>query len=137
MGTLIINDFSFEEHGPVLSVGLAESADESGRDLIFQCDLRHNSYPAESNWPEGETYCVTDTWGRTGYGGVTEASFRGRVLRMVFNEKTTRVLGLEEPSWELVISDALANVDELRRQLERVLSCGRPEYRPRVFDFGE
>jgi hypothetical protein len=135
VGVFIINDLEIDEHGPILSVGLAESSAEDGRDFIFQCDLRNNDYPAESNWPEGETYCVTDSWGRTSYGGVAEASFRGRTLRLVFTEKTVRVLQLDEADWELIIGDAVEGTEEARRQLRRVLSCGRPEYRPAVFEF--
>jgi hypothetical protein len=48
-----------------------------GRDFVFQCDLRVNDYPEQSNWPQGGTYCVTDADGRTSFGGVLEAEFRG------------------------------------------------------------
>ncbi|MDT5041132.1 MAG: hypothetical protein QOE51_2117 [Actinoplanes sp.] len=83
------------------------------------------------NWPQGETYCVTDADGRTSFGGVLEAEFRGDVLRVLFDDRTVAALRLREPEWELHLQDGDADLPKVRRQLTRVLTCGRLEFRPR------
>jgi hypothetical protein len=134
MNTMVARAVGIEDMDPLLLVGFGESHEAEGRDFVFQCDLRVNDYPEQSNWPQGETYCVTDADGRTSFGGVLEAEFRGDVFRVLFDDRTVAVLRLPEPEWELHLQDGDADLPVVRRQLTRVLTCGRPEFRPRLLE---
>ncbi|WP_030487013.1 Imm10 family immunity protein [Micromonospora chokoriensis] len=134
MNTLIANEVGLEAEQHLLMVGFGESDHEAGRDLIFQCDLRNNDYPPRSNWPQGETYCVVDSVGRTRFGGVKEATFHGHQLRLVFDEETVAALQLPGAEWNVTVADLRVDIAEIRRQLSRILTCGRPEFRPQVLD---
>ena len=136
MRTFRVDDYEISEYRTLLMLGLSEPRDAGGRDVVFQCDLRTNDYPEVSNWPEGESYCLTDGRGRTAYGGVSTAVFQGPVLRMSFTAKTVSAMGLDEPEWEFVFDGSDAELLEVRTRLERILTCGRPEYRPGVLDLG-
>jgi hypothetical protein len=134
MQSMVARAVGVEDESPMLLVGFGESEGYEGRDFVFQCDLRHNDYPAESNWPRGETYCVTDSDGRASFGGVLEAVFHGRSLRLVLDERTVSDLRLPDAEWEVFVDNDDVDLAEVSRQLRRILTCGRPEFRPRVLE---
>lgn len=133
MISIVAREIGVEDERPLLLVGIAESSGDEGRDFVFQCDLRVNEYQDGSNWVEGETYCVVNEHGSTSYGGVREIDFQGNVLRIVFDDKTIDALKLEDSEYEFRIEADLADVAKVRRYLTMILTCGRPEYRPQVF----
>jgi hypothetical protein len=134
MISVVAREVGVEDESPALLVGFSESEEEEGRDFFFQCDLRNNDYPEISNWPAGETYCVTNGGGHSHYGGVLEARFTGNRFRVLFNEGAIRDLRLEDAEFEFLVEDSTVDLPEVRRQLLRVLTCGRPEYRPQVLE---
>jgi len=120
-----------EDHPPLLLVGLAEQVDGSGHAFHFQCDLRMNGYEEDSNWPEGESYCVSTEGGFTRFGCVSEIEHRDGAIRVAFTEGAVRDLRLAGSEYEFqVVSDEI-NIEEILRQLRKILSCGRPEHYPR------
>jgi hypothetical protein len=134
MITIVGREIGIEEEPPLLMVGVAESATERGRAFYFQCDLRRNEYVDPSNWPEGESYCVVNEGGRTVYGCVRRASYQNGELFVEFSEKAVRDLNLEDSQYTFVMQDTDADLDEVRRQLVRILTCGRPDYHPAVLE---
>jgi len=133
MISVVVTEAGVEDEFPLLLVGFSESQEQVGRDFFFQCDLRNNDYPAQSNWPGGETYCVTNELSRTHYGGVEEVRFIDNRLTVRFSEKAATALRLDDTDFELLV-EAPADLAQLRSQLRKVLTCGRPEYVPRVLD---
>ncbi|GAA4469500.1 hypothetical protein GCM10023170_084980 [Phytohabitans houttuyneae] len=63
-----------------------------------------------------------------------EARFTGNRLRVRFNEGAVRDLRLEDAEFEFLVEDSSVDLPEVRRQLLRVLTCGRPEYRPQILE---
>lgn len=120
-----------EEYPPLLVVGIAESEDEGGRAFQFQCDLRRNEYEEGSNWPEGESYCVTNEGGFSRFGCVSEIEAKGNAIRVVFTAGAVRDLRLEDSEYEFQISIEEVDMGKILRELRRILACGRPEYHPR------
>jgi hypothetical protein len=78
--SLVVGAAGVEEYPPLLLVGFAEAADGGGRAFHFQCDLRANDYEEGSNWPEGESYCVSTERGFTRFGCVREIEVRGDMV---------------------------------------------------------
>lgn len=135
MITIVAREVGIEEELPLLMVGISEfRTSEEGRDFFFQCDLGRNEYSDPSNWPEGESYCLVNEGGRTVYGCVREASFRDGRLFFKFTEKAVRDLNLQDSEYSFVIEDEDVDLDDVRQQLVKILTCGRPEYRPQVLD---
>jgi len=121
-----------EEHPPfLLLAGFAESAD-GGWTFAFQCDLRMNDYGEDSNWPEGESYCVVNERGFTQYGCVREIEALGHVVRVDFTEDAVRDLQLADSEYEFRVAANDADMPRLLATLRRILTCGRPEYHPRI-----
>ncbi|MGW0943546.1 hypothetical protein ACWD4O_13510 [Streptomyces sp. NPDC002623] len=135
MADLTIRDIEIDDDPPLLLVGLGEYSDEEGLDVVFTANLRHNDYPENSNWPEGESYCVTNTEGLTSFGGVSEAEFHERSLRVLFTERTARVMELPDREMVFRIDAADVDLDSLSRVLKTIFTCGRPEYHPRLTGF--
>ena len=134
MISIEVHEVGIEDEAPLIMVGFSESADDTGRDFFFQCDLRSNDYLENSNWPRGDSYCVVDENARTSYGGVRELVFRGNVVRIVFDDSTVDALKLEDSVFELVIDAELPDMAQVKAELMRVLTCGRPEFRPTVLE---
>jgi hypothetical protein len=120
-----------EEHLPLLLVGFAESSDGGGRAFHFQCDLRVNQFPEISNWPEGESYCVSNEAGLTRFGCVSDIEYREGALKVLFTEGAVRDLRLEDSAYEIQLAGEGFDLNEVLRELRRILTCGRPEYHPR------
>ncbi|MFC5907899.1 hypothetical protein [Streptacidiphilus monticola] len=120
-----------EEHPPLLLVGFAESADGGGQAFHFQCDLRRNEFDEGSNWPEGESYCVSNEGGFTRFGCVREIEAHGNVIRVSFTEGAVRDLRLRDSEYEFRVTAEDVDMAELLNELRRILTCGRPEYHPR------
>lgn len=76
MVTVTIRDIEIDDDAPMLLVGMGEHSDDAGLDVIFTANLRHNEYREDSNWPEGESYCVTSAEGLTSFGGYPRSNFR-------------------------------------------------------------
>lgn len=121
-----------EEHSPLLLAGFAEAADGGGRAFHFQCDLRVNDYQQESNWPEGESYCVSNERGFTRFGCVREVRARDNTVRVSFTEGAVRDLQLPDPEYEFRVTADDADMPMLLTVLRRILTCGRPEFQPRI-----
>lgn len=84
MISIVARAAGVEEELPLLLVGIAEAEDGGGRAFHFQCDLRRNEYEEGSNWPEGESYCVSNEGGFTRFGCVSEIESKGNAIRVVF-----------------------------------------------------
>ncbi|MYV47315.1 Imm10 family immunity protein [Streptomyces sp. SID2888] len=134
MVVLEIREVGVEDESPLLMVGLAESTEGEGRDFVFQCDLRRNEYLPDSNWPEGDSYCVTNQAGMTNYGAVREVELRSDVLRVVFTAGAVRDLHLEDSEFEFRINSNEFDREEFRRCLRSIVTCGRPEYHPTLVE---
>lgn len=119
-----------EEHPPLLLVGFAESVDGGGRAFHFQCDLRRNEFEEGSNWPEGESYCVSNEGGFTRFGCVREIEARENVIRVSFTDGAVRDLRLQDSEYEFQVVIDEVEMVELLQELRRILTCGRPEYHP-------
>lgn len=119
-----------EEHPPLLLVGFAESVDGGGRAFHFQCDLRRNEYEEGSNWPEGESYCVSNEGGFTRFGCVREIEAHEDAIRVLFTESAVRDLRLQDAEYEFRVATDEVDIADLLRELRRILTCGRPEYHP-------
>jgi hypothetical protein len=132
--SLVVRAAGVEEHPPLLLVGFAEAADGGGRAFHFQCDLRVNDYGEGSNWPEGESYCVSTERGFTRFGCVREIEVRGDLVRVAFTEGAVRDLRLPDSEYEFRVAADGADMPRLLAMLRRVLTCGRPEYHPRILD---
>ena len=132
MISLVAGAAGVEEHPPLLLAGFAEATDGGGRAFHFQCDLRVNDYEQESNWPEGESYCVSNERGFTSFGCVREIEARGDTVRVVFSEGAVRDLRLPDSEYELRVAAGDAGMPGLLAMLRRILTCGRPEYHPRI-----
>jgi hypothetical protein len=131
--SLAVGAAGVEEHPPfLLLAGFAESAD-GGWSFAFQCDLRVNDYEQDSNWPEGESYCVSTERGLTRYGCVREIEVReGVVIRVAFTEGAVRDLRLPGSEYEFRVAADGADMPGLLAVLRQILTCGRPEYCPRI-----
>jgi hypothetical protein len=132
MVTLTIRDIEIDDDSPMLLVGMGEHLDEDGFNIIFTANLQHNEYQENSNWPEGESYCVTNADGLTSFGGVTEIDLDGSSLRMTFSEKTARVMELPDRELMFQIAPGVTDLKALSRILKSIFTCGRPEYHPRL-----
>ncbi|MFD0736499.1 Imm10 family immunity protein [Planotetraspora mira] len=132
MITIMIQEVGIEDEPPLLLVGMAESSEDEGRDFVFQCDLRRNDYQENSNWPEGESYCVANESGLTNYGAVREVELKNDSLRVVFTDAAVQGLRLDDSEYEFRIDSDGFHPQEFRRYLRKVLTCGRPEYHPRL-----
>ena len=133
MISLVVGAAGVEEHPPLLLAGFAEAADGGGRAFHFQCDLRVNDYEEDSNWPEGESYCVSSERGFTRFGCVREIEVRGdMVIRVAFTEGAVRDLRLPDSEYEFRVAADGAGMPRLLTVLRRILTCGRPEYHPRI-----
>ncbi|WP_329568551.1 hypothetical protein [Kitasatospora sp. NBC_01266] len=131
MISIVARAAGVEEHQPLLLVGFAESEDGGGRAFHFQCDLRRNDYEEGSNWPEGESYCVSNEGGFTRFGCVSEIESKGNTIRVVFTEGAVRDLRLGDSEYEFQIVSKDVEMAEILGELRRILTCGRPEYHPR------
>jgi hypothetical protein len=130
--SLVTGAAGVEEYPPfLLLAGFAESAD-GGWAFAFQCDLRMNDYGEDSDWPEGESYCVSNERGFTRYGCVREVEAVGNTVRVVFTEGAVRDLQLRDSEYEFQVTADDADMPGLLAALRRVLTCGRPEYHPRI-----
>jgi hypothetical protein len=129
--SIVARDVGVEDEPPLLLVGFAESDAEDARSFLFQCDLRRNVYQDDSNWPEGESYCVSNERGLTRYGCVREVEFLESAIRVKFDEGAIRDLRLEDSEFEFQIAAEGVDYDEFSRRLREVLTCGRPEFHPR------
>lgn len=132
MVPIVIRAAGVEEEPPLLLVGFAEGEDGAGRAFHFQCDVRVNDYAEGSNWPEGESYCVSNEGGFTRFGCVREIEARSNILRVLFTEGAVRDLRLSDTEYELQIVGADVDLAGILRELRRILTCGRPEYHPRM-----
>ena len=130
MISFVAQAVGIEEHPPLLLVGFAESADGGGRAFHFQCDLRRNEYEEGSNWPEGESYCVSNEGGFTRFGCVREIEAREDVIRVIFTEGAVRDLRLQDDEYEFRVATSEVAMSDLLRELRRILTCGRPDYHP-------
>jgi hypothetical protein len=130
--SLVAGAAGVEEHPPLLLAGFAEAADGSGRAFHFQCDLRVNDYEQGGNWPEGESYCVSNERGFTRFGCVREIEARGNTVKVVFSEGAVRDLQLLDSEYEFRVAADDADMPRLLAMLRRILTCGRPEYHPRI-----
>lgn len=131
MISIVARAAGVEEHPPLLLVGIAELEDGGGRAFHFQCDLRRNEYEEGSNWPEGESYCVSTEGGFTRFGCVSEIESSGNVVRTLFTEGAVCDLRLDDSEYEFHIAADGVDMNETRRKIRTVLTCGRPEYHPR------
>lgn len=129
--SLVAGAAGVEEQLPLLLAGFAETAD-GGWAFVFQCDLRMNDYEEDSNWPEGESYCVSTERGFTQYGCVREIEARGDIVRVDFTEGAVRDLQLADSEYEFRVAADDADMPGLLSMLRRILTCGRPEYQPRI-----
>src|SRR5690349_9382336 len=134
MIALVAQAVGIEEHLPLLLVGFAEHEDGSGWAFHFQCDLRRNDYRENDNWPEGDSYCVSNEEGLTRFGCVREIEAQGGVIKVIFTEGAVRDLRLSDSEYEIRITANDVNVAQIRRELRRILTCGRPEYYPQVLE---
>lgn len=132
MISLVVGAAGVEEHLPLLLAGFAEAADGGGRAFHFQCDLRVNDYEEGSNWPEGESYCVSNERGFTRFGCVREIEVRGDTVRVAFTEGAVRDLQLPDSEYEFRVAADGVDMPGLLTTLRRILTCGRPEYHPRI-----
>ncbi len=130
MISIVARAVGVEEHPPLLMVGFAESEDGGGRAFHFQCDLRMNEFEDGSNWPEGESYCVSNEGGLTRFGCVREIEAQGSAVRVVFTEGAVRDLRLADSEYKFEIASENVDMAEVLSDLRRVLTCGRPEYHP-------
>ncbi|MDT5041756.1 MAG: hypothetical protein QOE51_2741 [Actinoplanes sp.] len=130
MISFVAREVGIEDESPLLLVGISESTDDDGQDFFFQCDLRRNDYPEVSNWPEGESYSVSEQGGRSAYGCVREVWFQGNLLRFTLSARGASALALDDVSYEIRIEDPRADLPEVRRYLRRIVTCGRPEFHP-------
>ncbi|MET9912362.1 hypothetical protein ABZZ74_37160 [Streptomyces sp. NPDC006476] len=135
MVTLTIRDIEIDDEAPMLLVGMGEYSNEEGLDIIFTANLRNNDYQENSNWPEGESYCVTDTEGLTSFGGVSEVDLKTNSVRIVFSEKTARVMRLPDREILFQFAPGVVDANRLSSALKRIFTCGRPEYHPRLTGF--
>ena len=135
MVTLTIRDIEIDDDAPMLLVGMGEYSNEQGLDVIFTANLQHNEYREDSNWPEGESYCVTNTEGLTSFGGVSEVELQGNSMRIVFSGKTARAMGLPDHEILFQIAPEVVDMDSLSHVLKAIFTCGRPEYHPRLTGF--
>ncbi|MFI9564086.1 hypothetical protein [Streptomyces rishiriensis] len=135
MVTVTIRDIEIDDHAPMLLVGMGEHSDDAGLDVIFTANLRHNEYREDSNWPEGESYCVTSAEGLTSFGGVSEVELQGNSMRIVFSEKTARVMELPEREILFQMAPGVVEIDSLARILKSIFTCGRPTYHPHLIGF--
>jgi hypothetical protein len=94
MISFVAREVGIEDESPLLLVGVSESTDDDGQDFFFQCDLRRNDYPEVSNWPEGESYSVSEQGGRSAYGCVREVWFQGNLLRFTLSARGASALAL-------------------------------------------
>lgn len=132
MISLVAGAAGVEEHPPfLLLAGFAESAD-GGWSFAFQCDLRMNDYQEDSNWPGGESYCVSTERGFTRYGCVREIEALGDMVRVGFTEEAVRDLQLPDSEYEFRVAADDADMPRLLTMLRRILTCGRPEYHARI-----
>ncbi|MFB4282318.1 MULTISPECIES: hypothetical protein [unclassified Nonomuraea] len=136
MISIVARAAGVEEHPPLLLVGIAESEDGGGRAFHFQCDLRRNEYEEGGNWPEGESYCVSNEAGLTKFGCVREIEARGNLIKVVFTSEAARDLRLGDSEYEFEIVGEEVDMAEILLGLRRILTCGRPEYHPRFSGFG-
>ncbi len=130
MISIVARAVGVEEQTPLLMVGFAESEDGGGRAFHFQCDLRRNEYEEGSNWPEGESYCVSNEGGLTRFGCVREIEAREGAIRVVFTEGAVRDLRLTDSEYVLEVASAGVDMAQILSELRRILTCGRPEYHP-------
>ncbi|WP_327265177.1 hypothetical protein OG444_30290 [Streptomyces sp. NBC_01232] len=137
MITIVIRDVEIEDSPPVVFVGMSEGGEEGGADFIFMADLRHNDFREGSNWPEGESYCVTNSGGLTSYGGVLEAELDSGLLRVKFSDRTAEVLVLAGSEVSFRVDAEGVDFAHLATSLRRILTCGRPEYFPRLVGFAD
>ncbi|WP_158721397.1 hypothetical protein [Streptomyces sp. NRRL S-241] len=135
MNNIVIRDVEIEDSPPVVFVGMSEGDDDGGADFIFMADLRHNDFRDGSNWPEGESYCVTNSAGLTSYGGILEAELGSGFLRVKFSDYTAEVLVLAGSEVSFQIAAEGLDFAHLATSLRRILTCGRPEYFPRLVGF--
>ncbi|MFD9724624.1 hypothetical protein [Streptomyces sp. NPDC059072] len=137
MNTIVIRDVEIEDSLPVVFVGMSEGGDDDGADFIFMADIRHNDFHEPSNWPEGESYCVTNSDGLTSYGGVLEVELDSKFLRVKFSDSTAEVLALAGSDVSFRIDAESVDFTHLASSLRRILTCGRPEYFPRLIGFAD
>lgn len=129
--SLVAGAAGVEEQLPLLLAGFAEAAD-GGWAFAFQCDLRMSDYEEDSNWPEGESYCVSTERGFTRYGCVRKIEARGDIVRVDFTEGAVRDLQLADSEYEFRVAADDVDMPGLLSTLRRILTCGRPEYHPRI-----
>jgi hypothetical protein len=130
--SLVVEAAGVEEHPPLLLAGFAEAADGGGRAFHFQCDLRVNDFQEGSNWPEGESYCVSNERGLTRFGCVREIEARGDRVRVAFTDGAVRDLRLPDPDYEFRVTADDVDMPRLLTVLRQILTCGRPEYHPLI-----
>jgi hypothetical protein len=75
----------------VTGVALAEGADSSGWNLVFQRSIR---FTAEDSKLGQDTYSITDEAGTTVYGGVARWEVVGSALKLTLESRATEGLGL-------------------------------------------
>ncbi|MFI8105414.1 hypothetical protein [Streptomyces sp. NPDC086023] len=132
---ITVRDVSIENTPPLVMIGMGDFIEDENRDVIFMADLRHNNYAEVSNWPEGESYCVTDSEGRTSFGGVRRAVISESTFTVLFSERTAEVLGLSDAEVSFNIAPHDLDHAAFRSAMKEILTCGRPIYHPQLHGF--
>ncbi|WP_214327096.1 Imm10 family immunity protein [Nonomuraea sediminis] len=111
------------DDGPeVVTFGLAEEEDGTGRALIFMMSVDE---------PDDDYCIVREDQAGTTYGGVTECGLSSRRLRLCFTEEAAEELDVAPVVHiDLVVDDE--GLELVRRSLREILMSGPVDQRPRV-----
>lgn len=112
----------------VPTAGVAESEDEEGFALEFQCGFGE---PDEQDIRNGsDSYCVVTPDQNTAYGCVRTVELEGNLLRVTFDPAYLDDLCLDDPVVEAVLRAPDEDVARMREALARILAYGRADALP-------
>jgi immunity protein 10 of polymorphic toxin system len=105
-------------------VGLYEWPDGTGRSLALQVAV---PFDEQDEALGQDTYCVTNEWGASAYGGIHEVQLDGDVLMIRFAPVAAVALSID-PVLRMRLAIDASSLAELKKGLRTVLLSGRREH---------
>ncbi|MGW4400239.1 Imm10 family immunity protein [Amycolatopsis nivea] len=117
----------WDEEAGILTVGLGEEADGSGRSLLIQ--RQFGEFSQQDVALGQDTYCLMTEDGATCYGGITGFVLDGSAVKVTLSEEAASILGLSvQQSIDLEI-DA-GDRERLEHAMVQVLAGGDANEQP-------